>query len=344
MVSGAYRRRLDRRAIIYALHADLSQPVQPLQPRAESAPAQEQQKPSTNQERSSGRVALPVEVVPGPEHAADTAEQQRHADENAATEKDLADATWKLAYFTLALAAFAAGQVALFFWQLGLIRESLDDAKIAAEAARDGAHAATAGATAARDNADIARLTMISRDRAYLTQRGTRWISHRENDTGRIFWRIRPRWVNDGNTPTRNLRVIAQYELRDTELPRDFAFDPGTIPRAHTIGPKDGFESNFKELFGQDLVEIEEGRKFFYIWGVARYNDVFPGTPERVTKFCIFARTTAGDPLKSCDEKTNPFEIVFGIYDRHNCADEDCDTETERAHGASLPTPSPPCD
>ena len=134
-------------AMVYALHMDLSQPLQPWSP---SAPTQEQKEPSQGKNRESRWITLPVEIIPSKEHTSETADQKRQTKENAATENDLTDATWKLAYFTLALAIFASGQVALFFWQLGLIRESLDDAKIAAEAARD-------GAAAARDGADISR-------------------------------------------------------------------------------------------------------------------------------------------------------------------------------------------
>jgi hypothetical protein len=46
-----------------------------------------------------------------------------------------------VAIFTCALAVIGAGQLCLFFWQLGLIRESLSDAKKSADAAKEAADA-----------------------------------------------------------------------------------------------------------------------------------------------------------------------------------------------------------
>src|SRR5579864_3865737 len=95
-------------AMVYALHADLSRPL--VEARSPTAPTAEQQ-------HAPNRISLPVEIVPGPEHAAEATQQKRYADKHAAAEQDLTDATWNLAYFTLALAIFAAGQVAFFLWQ-----------------------------------------------------------------------------------------------------------------------------------------------------------------------------------------------------------------------------------
>jgi len=116
--------------------------------------------------------------------------------------------------FTFWLAVFAGAQALLFLWQLWLIRESLNDAKIAAEAASE-------GAKAARESADTAKLAMVSESRAYVYYNGCRWISHRDIGNGHIFWRIRPCWINSGNTPTRQMRVYVHYELLDAELPPD---------------------------------------------------------------------------------------------------------------------------
>ena len=70
---------------------------------------------------------------------------------------------------------------------------------------------------------------------------------------------------------------------------------------------------------------VKEGRKFLYIWGTARYRDVFPDTPNRVTKFCVFADAVMGDPMSEWNSDTNQVEIRFINYRQHNCADEDCE-------------------
>src|SRR5208283_1367214 len=65
-------------------------------------------------------------------------------------------------FFTLCLFLAGSAQVVLFLWQLWLIRESLDDAKVAAEAAKESADAAKVGAAASRESADTAKFSMIA--------------------------------------------------------------------------------------------------------------------------------------------------------------------------------------
>src|SRR5262245_37547653 len=108
-------------------------------------------------------------------------------------------------FFTFMLFGVGAIQVFLFVWQLWLIRESLDDAKVAADAAKE-------GADAARESAETAKASMVASNRAYVLFNGCRWISHRQDDLSPVFWRIRARWINSGNSPPRNLRVYAHYE------------------------------------------------------------------------------------------------------------------------------------
>jgi hypothetical protein len=103
-----------------------------------------------------------------------------------ATNDPVAWFTFWLVVATGTLATVAAAQAALFVWQLRLMREGLDDAKTAASAARN-------GALAARDSADVAKLTMVARDRAYVHHDGFRYISHSIGDSDKYFWRVRPR-------------------------------------------------------------------------------------------------------------------------------------------------------
>jgi hypothetical protein len=95
-----------------------------------------------------------------------------------------------------------------------------------------------------------------------------------------------------------------------------FLSTPRTVPIPSTIPPKGEIESNHFDISGSDLIDIRDGKKYFYIWGVARYRDVFPATIEHVTKFCVVASGVTGDPKKAFDSNTNPVEIL--------CADEDC--------------------
>ena len=221
-------------------------------------------------------------------------------------------------FFTLWLVIIAGGQLILFFWQLILIRESLNDTKLAAEAAK-------ASADAARDSVNEAKFSNAARDRAYVHFNGCRYISHRSDELSPVFWRLRPRWINSGNTPPRNLRIYTHYELLEHPLPNDYEFTPEEHqPTSALLAPKAELEGGFRDIDGADLVAVKEGRKFLYVWGDARYRDVFPYTPERVTKFCAFARVVTGDPTAPWHSERNKMEIAFGVYERHNCADEEC--------------------
>jgi hypothetical protein len=251
-------------------------------------------------------------------------------DRPAKTDKDQQDESFRqwvthdaAGFFTLWLVIVGVSQLVLFWVQLLFIRESLDDAKIAAGAAKD-------GAKAAQDSAYIAKLSMVAGDRAYVHFNGCRWVSHSDINDGHIFWRIRPMWINSGNTPTRQLRIYVHYEFRDDELPSDYAFIPDStitvVPT--TIAPKSVVESGHRDFHGKNLVAVSEGKKHLYIWGIARYRDVFPDTIEHITKFCVEARTVTGNPLESWTAQLNPVEVMFASYVRHNCADEDCEDQS----------------
>lgn len=165
--------------------------------------------------------------------------------------------------------------------------------------------------------------------RAYVHYGACRWISHADRADGHIFWRIRPRWVNGGATPTSRLHVYAHYELLDEELPTSYSFveDPLQQPVPTTIAPHGIAESVPRDIDGTDLVAVSERRKHLYIWGIARYHDVLPGTRGHITKFCVYATNISGDPMRQWHATDNPVEIMFATYHRHNCADDDCNKE-----------------
>jgi hypothetical protein len=236
-----------------------------------------------------------------------------------------------VAVFTLCLVLVGAFQVGLFYVQLKLIRVSLTDAKIAADAAKD-------GAKAAQDSADIARTSMVAGDRAYVHFNACRWTSHRQDSQSPVFWRLRPRWINSGNTSTRQLRLYVCYELLNAPLPENYKFTQIAHERRPVaMAPQGQFESQSRDFWGNELLAVKESRKVLYVWGVATYRDVFPNTPEHVTKFCVVATNITGNPLEPWDEKTNIFDIAFAHIDRHNCADEDCKEDNQRRAGLSEP-------
>ncbi len=189
-------------------------------------------------------------------------------------------------------------------------------------------------ADAARKGAEISELAMIAGNRAYVHYNSFRWISHFDRKNNWYFWRLHPRWINSGNTPTRGLEVRVAYELRDAPLPEtfDFRFPESLQVTPTTIYPSGMIESMPRDITGEELVAIRDGKKHFYVWGVARYHDVFPGTPRHVTKFCCSIGNVTGNPREGYDVNSNAVEITFPFYHRHNCADDDC--QDQRKKGA----------
>jgi hypothetical protein len=119
--------------------------------------------------------------------------------------------------------------------------------------------------------------------------------------TGHYSWRFRPVWKNSGDTPTRNLRFRTNCELRNTPMTVDYSFSTNDAPGTGLIGPKSsalGGLSPYPEapISAQDLVDVQAGRKYLYLWGWARYYDVFPDTPEHITHFCWVVLPN-GDPM-----------------------------------------------
>jgi hypothetical protein len=222
-------------------------------------------------------------------------------------------------FFTFLLVLVGAAQAYLFLWQLRLIRASLVDTKMAADASRE-------SAAAARDGVNIAKLSMIAGQRAYVHFDGMRWNSHFNPEEKRYWWNIRPAWRNGGNTPTRGLKVYVKYEFRDDELPIDYTFpteESVTFPSA-TISQGSAIEGGSFTPSGSDLLDVKEGRKRLYVWGYAAYRDVFADTDDHITKFCVEAAQITGDPLLGYDKDTNIVDIRFAGYRRHNCQDEEC--------------------
>ncbi len=257
------------------------------------------------------RPPLVVQVIP--------AEQSAEKISLAAAERQEKSAADQANLFFVGMSAIATAlmvvvgglQVGLFVWQLRLFRRSLGDTRIAAEAARD--------------SAITGRTSMIGSNRAYVHYNGCRWISHPDGTTEKYFWRIRPKWTNAGNTPTRKLRVRVSYDLRDDPLPDDLILGYGnSIDVPTTIPPGSEIESNPYDIYAEDIDKIMKGQKYFYFWGIATYYDVFDPLKMHTTKFCCTLTNVTGNVFKGFDEKTNPVHMIFAFHHRHNCSDEDC--------------------
>lgn len=213
----------------------------------------------------------------------------------------------RVADYTMWLTIFTAVLAAVSIVQICFLLRSDKTARISSEAAKK--------------SAEIAEAALVAGTRAIVSVSGLTsfWELGAE---GTLNWRFRPQWRNAGKTPTKNMRLYSECELRNSLLPHGFDFSnniaspgPGHLgPDAQALG---GLAPRDAPITPQDILDAEANRKFIYLWGWARYYDVFPNTPEHVTAFC-WRILPFGNPL-SAEAKTD-MKFSNVIHDEGNHA------------------------
>jgi hypothetical protein len=248
-----------------------------------------------------------VNVVPPPKTQEETDEDRRERKEKAELDRKLVELTADLAWFTAGLFAataalvVATGALAYYaFRQSRDMRESI---------------------SAAKDSADIARLSLISTQRAYVRVANFPWLWRSDlSRPGKFFYDITPIVENGGNTQTVDAKINLNSRLTDAPLPEGFDFPFPYEPGFTLIGARQTVSTSHVTILDDDLLLVQSGEKFFYIWGTIAYRDVFPETPVRVTEFCTQINRVMGNPLDP-REPNNPkgttLEIYFRIYPEH---------------------------
>lgn len=177
--------------------------------------------------------------------------------------------------------------------------------------------------------ARLTREAMLVDKRAFVFAVGLDPLHEPDEGTGLYNWRFRPLLRNSGDTPTKNMTFHTGYALRDTPLPPEFNFDyatdkigKGMLPPKFNISGSQAPDLPNLAITPLDLSEIQAGRKYLYFWGWVRYHDVFPDTPQHITRFCWLI-VCGGNPIAF--EPDGP-DLTFGIvhHEEGNCADEEC--------------------
>jgi len=144
---------------------------------------------------------------------------------------------------------------------------------------------------------------------------------------------IKTVWENSGTTPTKltTTHVSFQSWTGPGGIPDDFTFPDSWsegVPHINTevfIGPK-GITSVITPPISATILEgIKNHSARFYIWGWAKYRDIFNDTPEHITEFCTELSRFTGDPM-SLDPNVQP---ILDNCERHNCYDDQCNDYKE---------------
>src|SRR2546428_13887982 len=188
---------------------------------------------------------------------------------------------------------------------------------------------------AIRGQAHIAKEALITDKRAFVFAISLFYYWEPGPIAGLYNFRLRPQWQNSADTPTKRMTVYTACEIRNTPLPQGFAFVETTTPGTGLLPPKNSQQGGVAPLppqaaiTPQDILDVQAGRKFIYLWGWAKYFDVFSGTSKHVTRFCWLIVVT-GDPMTFNPNAPGvppaPGTLAF-TYLHHtegNCADDEC--------------------
>lgn len=268
--------------------------------------------PNKTDQRGTEETPVIIKISPAQKSETETAEDAKERQEKAELDRKLVDFNRDLAYYTKVLAWVAGLQFLALVGQVIFLRLAFRESKRAA---------------------DIARDAMVAGERAFVfaTQVNSFW--ELDQGTGLYHWRFRPTWQNSGDTPTKIMTIHTECVLRDTPLPLGFNFNYPTneIGTGGLIPPKithmGGLVPRSAAISPQDILDVQAGRKYLYLWGWARYNDVFPGTPQHITRFC-WSLVPVGDPRayspgsKPGDPGSLTFDFIY--HAEGNCADDEC--------------------
>jgi hypothetical protein len=180
-------------------------------------------------------------------------------------------------------------------------------------------------ANAAQKSAEISEQALIVTQRAFIRVANYPWLWRGDHARpGKYFYDITPIIENFGNTPTVGAKINVNSALRDTILPEYFDFSYQGEAGDTLVGPKQTIGASRAEILDDDLLAVQKMEKFFYIWGVITYRDVFETTPLRTTEFCTEISRVIGDPLdprEPGNPKGTTVEIGFRIYPKHQKTD-----------------------
>jgi hypothetical protein len=240
-------------------------------------------------------------------------EQSRHPEK---PDQELTGSAWltkdAAGFFTFLLAAVGSLQLCMFFFQLRYMRESMDDAKMAAEAAKE-------SALAARDSIALARNTAERQMRAYIHTQNVEsyWTAEKFTET-LTKWTFFPVWKNSGATWPVNLISAANLWIgENARLPMDFDFPDYALAQRGIVGPNAIMHGSHFDISVERLQKIRAGSATAYLWGWVEYNDVFDNKRRHRSEFCFQIEVT-GNPIY----KEGGFR--YATYGPFNGYDDEC--------------------
>jgi hypothetical protein len=114
-------------------------------------------------------------------------------------------------------------------------------------------------------------------------------------------------WKNSGTTPATS--VISLVATRHLANAKEFKFDKPTHerPQQFVLAPRAEIPSGTIDIPAQHVLAAADGSGHQFLWGWAKYRDIFPNSPEHVIEFCC----------KLVIEGQNAYFIAHGDHNRY---------------------------
>jgi len=143
---------------------------------------------------------------------------------------------------------------------------------------------------------------------------------------GDMAFDIVPRWENNGNSETVGMTMHLNRLITKGGLPDEFSFGDVNprIEVAAFLGVKAISDTSFTPIARSCIEQFnkhQDGVTNFYLWGWAKYWDIFADTIRdgpHLTRFCWSINQVMMESGGSIRR------ISYGLCKQGNCADQDC--------------------
>lgn len=180
-----------------------------------------------------------------------------------------------------------------------------------------------------RRQAELTREAMIMDRRAFVFVVGIQAQHEIDENTLQYYWRFRPKLRNSGQTPTKHMITETKCYLVDEPLRKGFTtkesyrgtFSVLVPPQTVVLGQQAPPRKSVP-ISPLDLEAVQNGTKYLYLGGNIRYYDIFPDTPDRVTRFCLRINCVGNAAVGYPSKPDVSFDFIY--HDEGNCADDGC--------------------
>jgi hypothetical protein len=209
-------------------------------------------------QRGTKAVPLAIEIVPPKEGTPEAERNERESHQKAANERGLVVATWVLTFATALLFIAASVQAGLFVWQLSIMRDGMNDARIAAEAAKISADA------------------LMKAQRAYVRLSHVGGMTLQIADETAVI-QIQLQAKNWGETPAivTSVAIGPIFLAPSQKLPPNPSYPPASVESSLLLRNEEMFRRVPIPIDVADAGAVQSGTMALYLVGYIDYIDAF---------------------------------------------------------------------